>query len=120
MHWGHEDDAGPAQRRHDALGSGRRWGIVMAAATAACTGCALWLCADEAPSARSHSLMRTDALWAGFGASGQGRAVSLMQQREACCQEGIIAQVCVNTHTHNMLAYCSNARHHSLKNERVW
>ena len=55
MHWGHEDDAGPAQRRHDSLVSGRRWGIVMAAATAACTGCALWLRAEGAPLADSPS-----------------------------------------------------------------
>jgi hypothetical protein len=99
------DAAGPAQRRNDLLdekGPSRRWGVVIAVATAAFTGCALWLRADGSLLMSTRGLrqedavMRTGELWAKLGAGAQ--ALSLRKQRESCCQEGMIAQVCMNTY----------------------
>jgi hypothetical protein len=99
------DAAGPAQRRNDLLdekGPSRRWGVVIAVATAAFTGCALWLRADGSLLRSTRGLrqedavMRTGELWAKLGAGAQ--ALILRKQRESCCQEGMIAQVCMNTY----------------------
>jgi hypothetical protein len=93
--------AGPAERRDGEKGSSRRWGVVIAVATAAFTGCALWLRADGSLLMSTRGLrqedavMRTGELWAKLGAGAQARAVSLTKQRASCCQEGMIAQVCM-------------------------